>query len=98
VSAGKLFTNTLGLPGIHGATVAGIQGICCSTPKAAAVAAATVGFANDLHIPNGIMFAIGLKSIMFAIHFLLSIVGGFITIKLDGDAPKEHFKEALMQT
>jgi hypothetical protein len=29
-----------------------------STPRAAAVAAATVGFASDLHIPNGMILTI----------------------------------------
>ena len=36
-----------------------MQGIGVSTPRAAAVAAATVGFAIELHIPNGMMFTIG---------------------------------------
>jgi hypothetical protein len=31
-----------------------------STPSAAAVAAATVGFEGEQHIPNGIIFTIGM--------------------------------------
>jgi hypothetical protein len=36
-----------------------MQGIGVKTPSAAAVAAATVGFANDVHMPKGIMLTIG---------------------------------------
>ena len=58
-SPGMLFTFTMGLPGTHGAAVAGMQGIGVSTPSAAAVAAATTGFAGEEHIPKGMMFFIG---------------------------------------
>ena len=47
---------TLGLVGIHAPAGCGIQGCGVRTPKAAAVAAATCGFAMDEHIPNGGMF------------------------------------------
>ena len=57
---------TVGAPGAHGATVTGTHGIGVSTPKAAAVAAATIGFEGELHIPNGGMLTMGLLSIMFA--------------------------------
>lgn len=60
LSAGMFLTITLGEPGVHGAIVIGTQGIGVSTPAAAAVAAATCGFAGDLHTPNGLMFTIGL--------------------------------------
>ena len=50
---------TVGAPGTQGADVAGMHGIGVNTPIAAAVAAATVGFAGDMHMPNGMMFAIG---------------------------------------
>ena len=43
LSSGLLHTITVGTPGAHGATVSGTQGMGVSTPKAAAVAAATVG-------------------------------------------------------
>jgi hypothetical protein len=43
-----------------------MQGMGVKTPIAAEVAAATVGFAIDIHIPNGRMFTIGTWSIMLA--------------------------------
>ena len=43
---------TVGEPVAQGAVHAGTQGIGVSTPDAAAVADATVGFAIELHIPN----------------------------------------------
>ena len=57
--AGILLTITVGLPGIHGATVIVVQGIGTKTPSAAAVAAATAGLAGLIHIPNGLMFIKG---------------------------------------
>jgi hypothetical protein len=51
---------------IHGVPVTGMQGIGVRTPSAAAVADATVGFAIELHMPNGTMFTMGLESMMFA--------------------------------
>jgi len=49
---------------IHGAGVTGTQGIGVSTPRAAAVAEATTGFAMERHRPNGTIFTIGLLSMM----------------------------------
>jgi len=49
----------VGFPGVHGADKHGMQGIGDKTPKAAAVAAATVGFAMEWHIPNGRIFLNG---------------------------------------
>jgi len=65
-SAGSLPIKTVGEPGAHGATGAGIHGIGVNTPIAAAVAASTVGLAGDMHIPNGGMFTSGFMSIMVA--------------------------------
>ena len=59
-------SNTVGDPGIHGDTVFGMHGIGVKTPNAAAVAEATTGLAGQMHIPNGMMFTIGAKSMMFA--------------------------------
>ena len=53
-------------PGDQGATTTGIHGMGVSTPMAAAVAAATCGFACVLHIPNGGMFTMGRLSITVA--------------------------------
>lgn len=57
--AGMLLIITVGLPGIHGADVIGVQGIGVRTPSAAAVAAATAGFAILMHIAKGLMFIKG---------------------------------------
>ena len=59
-SVGMLPSSTFGAPGTHGAVVAGMQGIGVSTPMAAAVAAATIGFAGDMHMPNGMIFTRGM--------------------------------------
>jgi hypothetical protein len=50
---------------IHGAGVTGTQGMGVRTPSAAAVADATTGLAIDRHNPKGMMFNIGLLSMMF---------------------------------
>lgn len=52
-NVGKLLSKTVGTPGTHGAGITGTQGIGVRTPKAAAVALATAGLANELHIPKG---------------------------------------------
>lgn len=57
--AGKLLIRTVGDPGNHGAGVTGMQGMGVRTPKAAVVAAATVGLAREEHMPNGGMFTMG---------------------------------------
>jgi len=81
----------VGAPGAHGAGKTGTQGIGVSTPSAADVAAATVGFANDEHIPNGGTFTIGLLSMMLAATgppVMVRFCGK--TIRLLGAAPKLH--------
>ena len=86
-------------PGIHGAAITGTQGIGVSTPMAAAVADATVGLAIDWHIPNGMMFAIGLLSMMFAIGLFCTFGRvGSTTINDDGAIPKLHCSIAPAQT
>lgn len=57
---GILPSTMVGTPATHGAGVAGTQGIGVSTPAAAVVAAATVGLVGAEHIPNGMMFTIGM--------------------------------------
>lgn len=90
-SAGMFAINTVGFPGAHGVVVAGIQGIGVKTPIAAEVAAATVGFAIEVHTPKGRIFTMGLWSMIFAAG-IGPVITLFIgkTIKLDGAAPKEH--------
>src|SRR6266481_5131017 len=53
-------------PGVQGEVVTGMQGIGVNTPRAAAVAEATVGLAIDVHMPKVGMFVIGIKSMMLA--------------------------------
>lgn len=91
-SAGNPPTSTVGEPGTHGAAMAGIQGIGVSTPIAAAVAAATVGLASELHMPNGSMFTIGLLSMIFASGMPVDVnaVLDGSTINVDGADPKAH--------
>lgn len=89
--AGMLPSMTVDDPGLQGATVNGTHGIGVNTPMAAEVAAATAGFAMDMHMPKGGMFTMGLLSMMFAAggppHIVL-FVGS--TIKLLGATPNEH--------
>jgi hypothetical protein len=58
--AGKPPIVAVGEPGAQGAVVTGMHGIGVSTPIAADVAAATVGLAKDMHMPNGGIFVIGM--------------------------------------
>src|SRR3546814_4595334 len=69
-----LCSSDLGAPGTHGDVVAGMQGIGVSTPIAAEVAEATVGFASEVHMPNGMMFSIGTWSMIVAAGWLLDRV------------------------
>lgn len=91
---------TLTCPGgAQGAVITGTHGIGVSTPIAAAVAEATVGFDIDWHMPKGIMLVIGAISMMFAIsmfpHFGRS---GTVTISDDGAIPKLHCSIAPIHT
>jgi len=65
-SAGIEPISTVGAPGTQGAGTTGTQGIGVSTPKAAVVAAATVGLARLVHMPKGGMFTMGIWSMMVA--------------------------------
>ena len=96
--AGWLATSTVGEPGAQGAVVIGMHGIGVKTPKAAAVADATVGFAIEVHITKGIMFNIGTLSMMLAIGMLVfTIFTGRTVIEL-GAVPKLHFSIAPLHT
>ncbi len=98
LSAGILAIRTVGQPGAHGAAVIGVQGIGVNTPSAAAVAAATAGFAGELHMAKGNIFINGMLSIMFAKGMLFkTIFLGSIISEL-GAAPKEHAIIAPPQT
>ena len=96
--AGMPPSMTVAAPGAHGAGVTGIQGMGVRTPRAAAVAAATMGFDGDWHMPNGRMFIIGALAVMLAagVPVITQVVGR--TIRALGAAPKLHDILALMQT
>lgn len=92
LSVGMLASITLDEPGVQGADVAGIQGIGVSTPSAAEVAAATVGLARLLHMPNGMMFSMGTLSMMFAAAtmFPFTMFAGR-TVSEEGAVPMVHW-------
>jgi hypothetical protein len=82
--------NTVGEPGVHGATVAGIHGIGVNTPNAAAVAAATVGLAGDEQTPKVARLTIGLLSRIVAacVGLVVRLFGN--TTNGQGATPNEH--------
>jgi hypothetical protein len=86
-------------PGLHGPVVTGIHGAGVGVPMAAAVAAATVGFACVLHMPKGMMFFMGVKSMTFAAGTLhpMTMFSGVTTMLL-GASPSEHFSIAPRTT
>lgn len=99
LSAGIPPTSAVGDGGAQGATVTGTQGIGVRTPSAAAVAEATVGFESVVHMPKGGMFAIGLKSMMFAAGTppaSVRLAGG--TMSAEGATPNEHMSCAPITT
>ena len=85
VIEGRFLSSSFGFGGAHGATIAGMHGI--GAPNAAA----TAGFAGDVHIPNGSMFMNGAKSVMVATGILpaLIILAGRI-ISVPGANPNAH--------
>jgi hypothetical protein len=60
--AGKDPILTLNALGFQGPSGIGMQDMGVKTPSAAVVAAATVGFARDVHILNGKILTMGAKS------------------------------------
>ena len=79
-----------GAIGIHGAGTTGTHGIGVNTPRAAAVAAATMGFANDWHMPNGAILAPGATSVMVATGRPSTIGRGATTDRVEGARPNVH--------
>jgi len=65
-TAGWFAINALVAPGVHGADVAGTQGMGVSTPEAAAVAAATAGLLGLVHIPKDMILVSGIVSRILA--------------------------------
>jgi hypothetical protein len=78
--------------------VTGTHGIGVITPSFAAVAAATVGLAIELHMPNGKMFTIGLLSIMLAMGMAVITRLAGSTINELGATPNEHWSIAPPHT
>jgi len=97
--AGMLPIITVAEPGDHGATVTGTHGIGVNTPNAAAVAAATVGLAIDMHMPKGGIFTIGLLSMIFAAGILPAIAWlAGSTLNVLGATPNVHIIMAVETT
>jgi hypothetical protein len=97
--AGWLLINTFGDPGTQGLGVTGMQGAGVRTPIAADVAAATAGFVGVVHMMKGIIFAIGLLSMMVAAGCFeaFTMLAG-ITVIVLGPVPKEHWSVAPLLT
>ena len=89
LSAGFEHISTVGDPGAHGAAHAGMHGMGVSTPSAAAVAAATVGLAGLLHIPN-VMGSFGISIIVAAVCAEPFTVACDVTCSGAGAAPNVH--------
>ena len=97
--AGLSAMSTVGDPGAQGAAVTGTQGMGVSTPRAAAVAAATVGLAMEEHMPKGMMFFMGTLSMMVAAGMLeVSTLFSGVTTRDEGAIPKVHWHMAPIQT
>ncbi len=76
-----------------------MQGIGVRTPRAAAVADATVGLARDEHIPQEDMFTIGEASCIVAAGFPPIISFDWeVTVSAAGVVPKGHFTKAPVTT
>src|SRR5262245_32312651 len=86
-------------PGAHVA-VLGMQGAITRAPWAAALAAATCGFAMLLHIPNGLMFTRDRPSRILAGHGWVGFIGfsGMVTKSWLGPLPIEHISVEPLQT
>lgn len=89
--AGMPPMRTVGEPGVHGAVVAGMQGIGVRTPRAAAVAAATVGLEGVVHMPKGLILTMGAKSMMVRAgvleHWVRAVL---VAVRGVGIMPKAH--------
>jgi spore maturation protein SpmA len=97
--AGLFFIITFGDPGVHGAVVTGIQGCGVSTPAAAVVAEATIGFDRVVHMIKGMILLIGMLSMIVAAGFIsaLTILVGKTKKEL-GPVPNEHCNIAPIAT
>jgi hypothetical protein len=69
-----------------------------STPSAAAVADATVGFASEVHIANGGILTMAFLSIMVAAGVVVSVFILDVTSNVEGAMPKLQSILAPAQT
>jgi hypothetical protein len=98
-SAGIFPIRTVGAPVIQGPVGTGTQGMGVSTPRAAAVAAATAGLAMLEHMPKGATLTMGVKSMMVAAGgppTMVQLAGS--TFRVPGAAPKLHCSTAPEHT
>ena len=72
-----------------------MQGIGVSTPNAAAVAAATVGLAMELHIPK-VIGSFGISMIVAIRKFCPITVVCDVTVSGLGATPNVHWHSAVM--
>ena len=72
-----------------------MQGIGVSTPNAAAVAAATVGFAGEEHIPK-VMGSLGISMIVAIKKFCAIAVVCDVTVSGLGATPNVHWHNAFI--
>ena len=97
--AGIELKGPVGDPGAHGAAaVFGTQGIGVKTPAAADVAVAVAGNAGQLQTPNGLIFSIGLLSMMFPASCMPDLICFGVAENTDGAAPKVHCSTAVVTT
>ena len=86
-----------GFVGIHVPAGTGVQGWGVRTPKAAVVAAATVGLASDVHRPKGPTFVMGAQSCIVAAGFpSVSTTDCDVTFMGAGAVPKVQRRLALI--
>ncbi|WP_349768819.1 hypothetical protein [Thermomonas sp.] len=91
--------NTVGAPTFQGDTTTGIHGCGVNTPMAAVVAAATMGLLGVVHIPNGMMFFMGMKSMMLAAGCIPdSTRFSGVTTNIEGAIPKTQVNVARLTT
>ena len=85
-------------PGVQGDTVMGMHGTGVGVPSAAAVAAMNIGFPGQMHMPNGAMFMIGAKSMIFAASGPEHVTIFGMAVNDDGAAPNGHARIAPVTT
>ena len=86
---------TVGLPGAHGALVFGTQGAGVKKTGGGRLVA---GFATELHIPKGGIFALGLLSMMVAVGAEVITVVCALATSEEGAVPKVHSMLAPVHT